>query len=530
MLDKSKKIVIVGAGIAGLKAASYLYAQGFTNLEILEARDRVGGRLYTVEGLNGKYDLGASWHHDLLINTLFKEEQQLGDKKGAPYVIEDDLVGLVDAEGRRLDCDPDLRLEPIREEFEDYVNEVYNPSLKKDTNLFQATINYLMDNKENLTHEQIKYMFGVARYYELWHGIDWKSISSFDAAGSHTGRNALCAGYIGIINRIGATIPLDQMLHLNTEVKEINVKYCPKTNKKYTEIEIQSGVNSSFKISKKRTIQADYVLITIPLSLLKLSLDEKGQKETGAIKFNPPFQPRLQRAIDNISYGSLGKIAFEFDKLCWSTEKSRMVYVGKNQDKLTSFIESNKKLTPELVAEMNTLTSSTAIPECESYPYFVVNLPKSLNGMPSLLFLCSEPVTVYLESLNGDVEKLFKFFEPALNSVLKSLRCKNKVVFHKNVSQNGNVGSTTPVLKNILCTSWTKDPYARGAYTAVKPGDDLEGFVEEIKKGHEDIVRFAGEACVVTGNGCTWGATTSAVRESDAIIADVAKTCRSAKL
>lgn len=44
---KSPKIVIVGAGPAGIAAASKLFEYGFKNVTILEAESRIGGRVYT---------------------------------------------------------------------------------------------------------------------------------------------------------------------------------------------------------------------------------------------------------------------------------------------------------------------------------------------------------------------------------------------------------------------------------------------------------------------------------------------------
>lgn len=39
------KIAVVGAGIAGLAAAYSLFKQGFTQVVILEAQDKIGGRI-----------------------------------------------------------------------------------------------------------------------------------------------------------------------------------------------------------------------------------------------------------------------------------------------------------------------------------------------------------------------------------------------------------------------------------------------------------------------------------------------------
>lgn len=48
-MNLTKTIVIVGAGISGLACAKRLKELGFQNVVILEARSRIGGRIY---GLN----------------------------------------------------------------------------------------------------------------------------------------------------------------------------------------------------------------------------------------------------------------------------------------------------------------------------------------------------------------------------------------------------------------------------------------------------------------------------------------------
>lgn len=58
----SPTVSIVGAGFAGLVAARELEAAG-VNVTIFEARDRIGGRAWTTEGLGYTLEMGATWVH-----------------------------------------------------------------------------------------------------------------------------------------------------------------------------------------------------------------------------------------------------------------------------------------------------------------------------------------------------------------------------------------------------------------------------------------------------------------------------------
>lgn len=56
-----KKIVIIGSGAAGFAAASKLVSNGFENVVILEAEDRIGGRVNTIPYGANVLDMGAQW-------------------------------------------------------------------------------------------------------------------------------------------------------------------------------------------------------------------------------------------------------------------------------------------------------------------------------------------------------------------------------------------------------------------------------------------------------------------------------------
>ena len=48
-LEKTPKVVIIGAGISGLAAASDLAKAGFRDVTILEASNRIGGRIWSID-------------------------------------------------------------------------------------------------------------------------------------------------------------------------------------------------------------------------------------------------------------------------------------------------------------------------------------------------------------------------------------------------------------------------------------------------------------------------------------------------
>ena len=65
-------VVVIGAGATGLSAAVHLRDAGFS-VVVLEARDRVGGRLWTNEIDGQLFEIGGQWvspDQNVLLETL----------------------------------------------------------------------------------------------------------------------------------------------------------------------------------------------------------------------------------------------------------------------------------------------------------------------------------------------------------------------------------------------------------------------------------------------------------------------------
>ncbi|CAF4293234.1 unnamed protein product, partial [Adineta steineri] len=59
----TSQVLIIGAGLSGLEAARLLREKGIKTI-ILEARNRTGGRIWSVRSKTGHmFDTGATWIH-----------------------------------------------------------------------------------------------------------------------------------------------------------------------------------------------------------------------------------------------------------------------------------------------------------------------------------------------------------------------------------------------------------------------------------------------------------------------------------
>lgn len=89
----SKKIIVIGSGFGGLGAATRLAAHGY-NVELIEKRDKLGGRAYVYEQDGFKFDGGPTI---ITAPFMFDDIWELADKKRSDYV-------------EFVECDPYYRI------------------------------------------------------------------------------------------------------------------------------------------------------------------------------------------------------------------------------------------------------------------------------------------------------------------------------------------------------------------------------------------------------------------------------------
>jgi polyamine oxidase len=478
------KVVIIGAGISGLAAAEVLTKYGIDYV-ILEARNRIGGRIQTNRDGLAPYDLGASWAHDTLTNSLFDKvlnniENSKEDKYGLYY---DDQKPIYFSANEGPKFFSHHKIAQVVEEFEKFVELKYFEEInKKDVTLKEMIVQYLNKQRRLLTKEQICFVPQMARNLELWHGISWDQMSSKFGLVDNVGRNCFFKnGYDTVINDIVNNLDKDRIVK-NAVVKELN------SSKNPIEIELTNGDKYS----------CNWVICTVPQSILQLK-----SGEVGAIEWIPKLPLRIQQSLNNMSWGKLGKVIFEFKHAWWSHhDTDRFVSLASPDDYFLKAWENLKFKEDDQKSGLK-----LGLPNPWEFPVLILNLFK-IDDVPALLCFTQGSLTEYLER---NPDNAWDYMKPILSKlVYKDLDdCKEKITLN-----------VTPT--NTIVSGWTVDPFSRGSYAACKPNNDPTDLVIQLERGMNNI-RFAGEHTILDGAGAVHGAWMSGIREAEHILVQECK-------
>jgi monoamine oxidase len=279
----ARSVIVIGAGAAGLGAARALCDRGFA-VTVLEARERVGGRVWTHRGLGPAIDLGASWiqgtRHNPLTTLAAEHRIATRETDWDDVVVYDGGEALGDLEFRRLRRRYD-RLERRAARLAGRTGKV----MTVDQALALASDGEALDAEERRVLEWM-----IAAYEELPWGVDGAELALREDEGGFGGDDVLFPGGYEQVIRVlaaGLTIRLGEVVR-RIEHDEAGVRV----------------------VTDHGTYAAGHAIVTLPLGVLK----------RGAVTFSPSLPARKQGAIDRLAMGALDKIALVFPRAFWPAE------------------------------------------------------------------------------------------------------------------------------------------------------------------------------------------------------------------
>lgn len=292
-----KKVLVVGAGISGLAAAQKLKQQQF-DVKVLEARNRIGGRIHTLRDGGIPFDTGASWIHGTRRNPLTKLAQDAG---ASTFNTNEELVQVFDINGALYDDNLLAQQESL---YNQALQSVVNAGSQQES--FAQVFGRLYPNQLN----DRLWTYFLSAYLEFDTGADIHRLSSkfFDDDSLFGGAEAMLpAGY-------------DQLLQpLTTDLTVL-------LNEVVTKIEILgSGVQVT---TANATHVADFVVVSLPLGVLR----------AGNVAFEPALPSMLQQAIARTEMGTVNKFLMVWDQPFWDVSQHFFGFTPANRGMFNYFL------------------------------------------------------------------------------------------------------------------------------------------------------------------------------------------------
>jgi monoamine oxidase len=338
------KVVVVGAGTSGLAAARTLTDTwdtaangGPLELTVLEAGTRIGGRTWTqnaadiggaagaawASALGAPTDMGASWiHGSTSAHPITTIATALGLAQGSGLVkTDDDLAELhLCTAGQTSACS-----EPANDQYAAYESLLARAqeSPETDVSLWQALSGLSSNSGQTRESELFQYHLatsaefntgGPATQLSAWYYDDDSQYSGTElvwAQGYKVMYEALQSGAVRV-NDGSSTLQVTTVPSPSRQ--PISVTY----SKRVTTV-TYSSTGVVLTTADSSTYNADYVIITIPLGVLKSS------DASSRVTFSPALPSATANGIAQLGFGNVVKVALLFPTNWWP---SGMHYYG----------------------------------------------------------------------------------------------------------------------------------------------------------------------------------------------------------
>ncbi len=291
-MAKDLEVIILGAGVSGLAAASALARAGLS-VHVLEARNRVGGRVSTIHdnATGASVELGAEFIHGRppeIFDLLKQAKVQTTEVDGDNYCAED---------GRIAKCDFESDVDSILEKMDDSSpDESFQEYL--DRRWKQA--------KPEARQRAIGYVSGFNAADPALVGLHWL-VQEQQAEEKIEGTRAFRAahGYADLLRIFQDHLKEFEVdLRLNSAVEKIQ------WDKRSVRISTRDSRGSY-------TLEASHVIVTLPLSLLKSSALGKCP-----VHFLPELPSHFLGALNKLEMGKVIRVVLVCKERFWNNIRS----------------------------------------------------------------------------------------------------------------------------------------------------------------------------------------------------------------
>jgi monoamine oxidase len=284
-----ERVVVVGAGIAGLTVANAL-AHGGVECVVVEARDRIGGRLHTVHLAGSPVDLGGSWIHTPVGNPMRAFAQHVGIPCRSANPLPE-LAGFDCGEGRRLSAaEVEASLSMQLEGFPGAVGRLLaelgpDASAADGIDAFVAGAGLAPGPARRARQALRGLIEGESADFTERQSLCWMW-NEIEYDGHYFG-DVPVGGYRRLVEAMAAGVDLC----LGVDVAEV----------------IRSASGVRVRCGDGTSEEGSHVVVTVPLGVLKRD----------GLRFSPALPPDRRAAIGRLGFGRYEKVALRFDEPFW---------------------------------------------------------------------------------------------------------------------------------------------------------------------------------------------------------------------
>lgn len=314
-----RRVVVIGAGLAGLAAARELMRAGH-QVVVLEARDRIGGRIWTSNRWPDlPLDLGATWIHGSTDNPL----SDVSDESGARRLLTSyERAVIYDTNGREISGRSEAKLDSVREAMFEALRKAQDADA--DTSVRRTLAS--LERRYAGDPEALRFLnFCVSGSIEQEYAGDANRLSAhwYDSAKEFDGDDVLFVQGFKVLTDYlaqGTDVRLSQVVReVRWQTAEIRVR------------------------TAEREFAADQVVVTLPLGVLK----------NNDVRFLPGLPEEKRNAISTLGMGVLNKCYLRFAHAFWPVDMDWLEYVPAKHGEWTEWVSFQRAMKKPVLLGFN---------------------------------------------------------------------------------------------------------------------------------------------------------------------------------